>query len=138
MLITMPGSSISSGKLQCYPGKFCLRQSRTAFEYQSLRNRGTRNSARNEDTDTVARCLLDTMYSFFTHSCQVPCMVSVDDKKRNPDTFLAKVDIKSGQEVFNSYLPAPALGVLNKSQRQEMLGEMLNGPCKCTRCKFES
>ena len=65
-------------------------------------------------------------------------MVSVDDRKRNPDAFLSNVDIEKGQEVFNSYLPAPALGVLNKAQRQEMLGEMLDGPCKCTRCQAES
>jgi hypothetical protein len=62
-------------------------------------------------------------------------MVSVDNSKKNPDAFLASVDIKKGQEVFNSYLPAPALGVLNKAQRQEMLGELLDGPCKCKRCQ---
>ena len=28
--------------------------------------------------------------------------------------------------MFNKYLPAPALGVLSKVQRQEVLGEMLD------------
>jgi len=134
----MPGSSANYGKFQSYHNLLSLSESSKTADLKPRRNRRTRNSARNEDTDIVARCLLDTMYSFFNHSCQVPCMVSVDDRKRNPDAFLAMVDIREGQAVFNSYLPAPALGVLNKSQRQEMLEEMLDGPCKCTRCQSET
>jgi hypothetical protein len=93
---------------------------------KSVRNRKTGNSARNEDTDTTAGCLLDTMYSLFNHSRQVPCIVSVDNIRKEPRCFLGFGRFEKGQEVFNNYLPAPASGVLSKVQRQEVLGEMLD------------
>jgi len=63
------------------------------------------------------------MYSLFNRSCQVPCIVSV---KKETRCVLGFGGFEKGQEVFNSYLPAPALGVLCKVQRQEVLGEMLD------------
>jgi hypothetical protein len=66
------------------------------------------------------------MYSLFNRSCQVPCIVSVDNIKTEPRCVLGFGGFEKGQEVFNKYLPAPALGVLSKVQRQEVLGEMLD------------
>lgn len=48
-------------------------------------------------------------------------MVSVDYSKRAEEDFSAFVDIKKGQEAFNSYLPAPYLASMGPAQRKSLL-----------------
>jgi hypothetical protein len=55
------------------------------------------------------------MYSLFNHSCQVPCIVSVDNIEKELRCFLAFGGFEKGQEAFNSYLLALALGFFEQS-----------------------
>lgn len=78
-------------------------------------------------------CDLDSVYSFFNHSCEYPTMMRTGGDDSAKHELYAARNIKKGEEVSVVYIEPYA----PKAFRQQQLAPWLAGPCACKRCKSE-
>jgi SET domain-containing protein len=89
-----------------------------------------KNNDKAENTAKNAHITVNSLYSFFNHSCD-PNVEPVSTKTGRVDLFATK-DIAKGAEAFTSYLSDLELPT---AARQEKLMPWLAQKCNCTRCK---
>jgi SET domain-containing protein len=91
-----------------------------------------KNNDKVNDAGNNAHITINSLYSFFNHSCD-PNVMSPSTKTGRVEILAAK-DIPKGAEVFVSYISFADLK-LPTSTRQQRLMPWLARKCACTRCK---
>jgi len=95
------------------------------------RNR-MKNNDKAEDAGNNAHVTVNSLYSFFNHSCD-PNVISKSTNTGRVELFASK-DIAKGAEAFISYIASTDLE-WPTADRQQMLMPWLAQKCACTRCK---
>lgn len=102
------------------------------FLLTNIRRHCKKNNTAGGGGDIVTFAM-DSMYSFFNHSCEFPPMIRGTEDGSSRQVWYSSRDIKKGDEVCTTYV----MGLAPKAVRQQQLEPWLAGPCACKRCLSE-